>query len=129
MIRNLTENQSPIGWRLEDTKGSQSISPLVLSSLQKFSLKSAFGYNNFSFVVVEKDMIPILGIQKSGCLADKPNISLPGNLAATQKFHFFHQINNINEIIKYITNDFNYINILIGNIDLRSGEEWTGANF
>ena len=92
------------------------------------AFKSSFCNNNFPFIFIEENMIPILGIQDIRSFSDKTNIPLTRDFATTQELHFFHEINNINEILKYITNDFNYVNISIENIDYRSGTEWTGTS-
>lgn len=86
-------------------------------------IKSSFCNNDFTFIFIEENVISILGIQYIRSLRNKSNIPLSSDFTTTQEFHFFHEINNINEIIKYITNDFNYINISIESIEMNEGDE------
>jgi len=79
-------------------------------------------YNDFSFVFIEKDMIPISGIKEICSIFDKSHITFSSYFTTTKKFHDINTFNDNNEINKYLVNDVNIINFNIDSIESWNGE-------
>ena len=80
-------------------------------------------YDDFSFVFIEKNVIPDLDIKDFCSIFDDLNASPSSNFSASQEFHKFRHTTEFMEILKYFIDYFHYHHEFMYFMNLMGGYE------